>query len=199
LAILIPKAEENICKIYCTNGSHGTGFFCNIQYDFNFTMKVLMTNHHVLNEEDILKGKKIVFSTNNDKIFHEVLIDESRKIYTDKDYDITIIELKKSDKLVGISFFEIDNRIFKKNFLQLLKNEQIYLLHYPKGKEMEYSMGLIKYINEDDYTINHSCDSSGGSSGGPIINTISFQVLGIHKGEPKEKKTIISVLCLKGH
>jgi hypothetical protein len=84
LAILIPKAQENICKIYCTNGSHGTGFFCNIQYYFNFTMKVLMTNHHVLNEEDILKGRKIVFSTNNDKIFHEVLIDESRKIYTDK-------------------------------------------------------------------------------------------------------------------
>ena len=59
---------------------------------------------------------------------------------------------------------------------------QIYLLHYPKGNRLEYSIGLIKCINEDNYTIKHLCDSSGGSSGGPIINSFNFQVIGIHKG-----------------
>ena len=56
----------------------------------------------------------------------------------------------------------------------------IYLLHYPKGNKMEYSIGLIKNI--DDYTIRHLCDSSGGSSGAPIINSMNFQVIGIHIG-----------------
>ena len=56
----------------------------------------------------------------------------------------------------------------------------IYLLHYPKGNKMQYSIGLIKNI--DDYTIRHLCDSSGGSSGAPIINSMNFQVIGIHKG-----------------
>ena len=50
---------------------------------------------------------------------------------------------------------------------------------------MEYSIGLIKDINEDNFIIRHLCDSAGGSSVSPIINSINFQVIGIHKGTPK--------------
>ena len=182
LRFLIPKTETSICKIYCKDGGHGTGFFCNIQYNYNTILKVFMTNNHVLNEEDIKIGNTIKFSINNEKIFYEIKLDESRKIYTNYNYDITIIELKPNDKLDQISYFDIDNRIFQDNLKDIFNNEQIYLLHYPKGNKMEYSNGLIKGINEDNYTIRHLCDSSGGSSGSPIINTINFQVLGIHKG-----------------
>ena len=52
LKLLIPKAETNICKVICNDGGYGTGFFCNIKNDWNIE-KVLMTNNHVLNEEDI--------------------------------------------------------------------------------------------------------------------------------------------------
>ena len=51
LKFLIPKTEKGICKIKCNDGSHGTGFFCNIPDDWN-TLKVLMTNNHVLKKED---------------------------------------------------------------------------------------------------------------------------------------------------
>ena len=48
---------------------------------------------------------------------------------------------------------------------------------------METSVGEIKNINEDEesQTIQHLCDSSRGSSGGPILNKTNFQVIGIHK------------------
>ena len=65
---------------------------------------------------------------------------------------------------------------------------QIYLLHYPKGNKMEYSVGLIKNINEDNYTIRHSCDTNSASSGCPIINSINFQVFGILKVQLKKEK-----------
>ena len=55
LEFLIPK-KKCICKIKCKDGLNGTGFFCNIPDDWN-TLKVLMTNNHVLKKEDILIGK----------------------------------------------------------------------------------------------------------------------------------------------
>ena len=188
LDILSPKAKTNICKIKCNDGANGTGFFCNIPYEYNIILKVLMTNNHVLNKEDLSIGKKIKFSINNDKIFYEIEIDE-RKIYTNENYDITIIEIKESDKLDKIGFFDIDDRIFNENSNEIFGNMQIYLLHYPKGNKMEYSVGLIKDIDQNDnYTIRHLCDSSDGSSGGPIINSINFQVIGIHKGGARGAK-----------
>ena len=197
LDIIIPKAKENICKIYCNDGSQGTGFFCNIPYDWGI-MKVLMTNYHVLKEEDILIGKTIKLSLNNEKIFYEILLDKPRIIYSNKKYDITIIELKQKDKLDKISFFDIDNRIFPENFREIFLNEQIYLLHYPKGNEMEYSIGLIKEINEENYNIYHSCNSNSGSSGGPIINSIDYRVIGIHKGGAEGNKNYNLATFLKG-
>ena len=39
-------------------------------------------------------GKHIKFSINDEKQFYDILIDKSRKLYANKDYDITIIEQK---------------------------------------------------------------------------------------------------------
>ena len=181
LKILGPMMETHICKIECKDGGHGTGFFCNIPYDWGI-LKVLMTNNHVLNKDDILPNKKINFSINDEKIHYEIEIDNSRKTYTNKDYDVTIIEIKENDKLDKNSFFDIDNQIFNKNIIEIYRNMQIYLLHYPKGEQMEYSIGIIKNICADKYNIHHLCNSNSGSSGGPIINSMNFQVLGIHKG-----------------
>ena len=171
--------ENQICKIECNDGGHGTGFFCNIIFGWNI-IKILMTNNHVLNKDDISIGKKIRFSINNDKTFYDINIDEARKIYTNEKYDVTIIEIKPNDKLDNIEFFDIDKQIFKDNSSEMFRSLQIYLLHYPKGNKMEISIGLIKNI--ENYTIRHLCDSSWGSSCGPIINSINFQVIGIHKG-----------------
>ena len=160
---------------------HRTGFFCNVPSGWGI-LKVLMTNNHVLKEEDILINKTIKFSINNGIKYFEIKIDESRKIYTSKKYDVTIIEIKQNDNIDSNSFFDLDNRIFNENPNELFKNKQIYLLYYPKGKQIEYSIGMIKNICEDNFTLRHLCDSSGGSSGGPIINSLNFHVIGIHKG-----------------
>ena len=158
---LAQKMKTQICKIKTKEG-HGTGFFCNIPNGWN-TLRMLITNNHVLKEEDISKGKKINFSINKEKIHYEIEIDESRKIYTSEKYDITMIELKEEDKIEKDSFMDVDSQIFKENPNEIYKNKQIYLLHYPKGEQMVFSNGIIKNINE--YTIQHLCDSSGGSSG----------------------------------
>ena len=62
---------------------------------------------------------------------------------------------------------------------------------------MECSSGLIREIEEDGYTIRHLCDSNTGSSGGPIINSLNFQIIGIHKGAPKNEQNYNLGIFLK--
>ena len=183
LKILIELTEKRICKIELKDGGFGTGFFCVIPYLNSWkTYNTLITNNHVIGKQDLLPGEIIKFSINNEKKFLEIKIDDSRLVYSNEDEDISIIELKPEDGLSKDAFFEVDNKIFEKNFNEIFLKQPVFLLHYPKGKQMNFADGLIININEDNYSFGHLCDSSEGSSGGPIINATTFQVIGAHKG-----------------
>ena len=189
---IIEKQMENcVCKIESNKGGCGSGFFCNIPYDDWNLLRVLVTNNHVLDEDDIKTGNKISFSINNSKIRKEILIDESRIKFTSKDYDVTFIEIKEEDGIKIDSFLDIDAQINEVNPDETYRKKPVYLLHYPKGIEVQKSEGLIKnitIINNNYIDIQHFCDSKKGSSGCPIINCNTYKVIGIHKGgEGKEK------------
>ena len=70
------------------------------------------------------------------------MIDEFRKTFTDIDYDITIIELKKNEvnKIDINSFFEVDEQVFNYDFKDIYRNKSIYLIGYPKGKNQNFQM-----------------------------------------------------------
>ena len=143
-----------------------------------------MTNNHVINEDNIIQGNKISITLINDKISVEIEIDNDRKTFTDKDYDITIIELKENElKKIDInSFFYVDDQIYNEDFKNLYKNKSVYLIGFPKGGKSKFSNGKIINILEDNFTIIHKCSTEPGSSGCPIINLENNKVIGIHKG-----------------
>ena len=58
---ILERIKTHICKIYCNDGSYETGFFCNIEIDWNNRLKVFMTNNHVLNKNNIQIKEKINF------------------------------------------------------------------------------------------------------------------------------------------
>ena len=90
------KLNKALCKIQYNNVFYGIGFFCKIPFpNFSNILTVLITNNNILGGNRIMKGKNITISLNNDNP-KNILIDESRLIYTNKElYDITIIEIKK--------------------------------------------------------------------------------------------------------
>ena len=54
---IVTQMEKGVCKIYLKNSSSkGTGFFCKIKL-FDKILPVLITNNHVLNENDLKKIK----------------------------------------------------------------------------------------------------------------------------------------------
>ena len=136
----IKQMENSILKIKCnSDGGAGTGFYCLIEAkDWTSSpLMVLMTNNHVLGENSIKNGEIIKYSLNNNKINMQITIDESRITYTNKKYDITIIEIKEKDGINKDSFLEIDNQIFNNNPNECFRDKAVYLLHYPKGYEIK--------------------------------------------------------------
>ena len=196
--VIKKQMETSICKIECPKGGFGTAFFCKIRYpDELHYLPVLITNNHVLNHKGIMSGNYIILSMNNDSIHFNIYIDNSRKTFTNEIYDITIIEIKKEDRLKGYSLLEIDDILYKNEPIDVYKNKTIYLIHYPKGNRVEYSLGIIQSVNLDDYTIEHLSYTTSGSSGCPIINLITFKVIGLHKGYKKGENLNVGVLIKK--
>ena len=196
---ILSQMDKYICKIYLGNGKEGTGtgFFCKIPFH-NKLLPVLITNNHIIGENDLKIGKIIKLSIydinnkrnkmnkmNNSHIeeFKKIKIDNSRKKYTNPDnkIDITIVEIKPIDKINY--FLEYDKDIINKDeeFIKYeYKNKSIYILHYPYG-ELNVSYGLINYII-DKKRINHKCSTEEGSSGSPILLLKTYKVIGIHYG-----------------
>ena len=194
LQIILESSKKAVVKI-SKQGCFGSGFLCTFYLsDFN-RLPVLISNNHILNENDITVGKKIDFSLNNDKSFYQILIDESRKVYTSSLYDITFIEIKKEDGINISSFLEIDRNIFSFDEREL-NNKQVSLLSYPMGK-LEFSNGMIKKLTEDGYHIYHLCRTTPGCAGGPIIDLKNYHVIAVHQGSSKGNKFNIGIFLKK--
>ena len=180
---ILKQMEKSICKIKCKDGSFGTGFFCKIPLPDNSNLlPVLITNYHILSEDDVAVDNFINISLDEDKFESKIYINKTRKTFSDPKYDTTIIELTNEDNL-DISYLEIEDNILKIDRYDNYKNISAYLIHYPHGN-LEVSIGVIKNIAEDTYDLYHLCATETGSSGGPLINLKNFKVLGIHKSAP---------------
>ena len=191
LNVISDLSDRCICKIRLNEKRTGTGCFCAIPFPDKYNrLPVLITNNHVLKGEDIVEGKTIEFSLNNEKQKYEIKIDDKRKRYTNQKYDITFIEIKKEiDNLNINSFLDIDEDIFEENYRKIYHKKHVYLLHYPQGNLSEYSSGIMKgFLSDENFTFRHSCKTEKGSSGSPIINLLNHKVIGIHKGYKVNQK-----------
>ena len=171
--IILKQMKYSICKIENKNGN-GTGFFCQI-----IDKKLLITNNHILDEEELKKNDKIRVTLNDNKIKITLKI---KDYYTSIKYDTTIIEINNVDE--NIIFLEIDNDIFDENIN--LHKQSIYILQYPKyGNEQKsaVSYGLLNEIGNDlkVFDITHFCCTDHGSSGSPILKLSNKKIIGIHK------------------
>ena len=177
--LILSQLENCICKIY-KNDKKGTGFFCKIPFpDKNNLLNVLITNNHILNENDIENNQiiNLIMYNKGEKLEKKIIMDETRKSYTclnQKDgIDITIIEIKPNIDNIN-NYLEIDDEILEIE----CHRKSIYLLHYPKDKRL-VSYGLMNDIMGGK-KINHYCNSVEGSSGSPILSLDNFKVIGVH-------------------
>jgi len=189
------QMEKCICKIKINDdkdNKYGTGFFCNIPFpDYSNLMPVLITSNNILGEKEIIPGNKINLLINDDSYSYTIHFDDSRLTYTNKDYDITIIELKKDDNL-NVCGIEIDYDFYQ-TFVPSNKLS-VYILFYSNLIYSECLFGVVNKKTEDNcyfqytYLKENNEESISPTSGCPIINLNNFKVIGIHKSKQNNKK-----------
>ena len=196
---IMDQMEKKVCKIIESNEHKATGFFCEIPYpDQSHLLKVLITINHVINREEIELNKKVRLIINNGKKEIILLIDERRKVYTNEELDVTIIEIYNKEKdnfnnVVNINdfieYFRLDDNYNDNNYREIYQRKKIYLLIYPYGEYSSLTEGILEEI--DDKIIHHNCSTTFGSSGGPILLKSNYKVIGVHRRkvvEPIKKK-----------
>ena len=166
---MAPNIDKTVCKII-TKDKTGTGFFCKVP---EFSIKLLITNNHVINKTFLNNENKLYYSItdNKNEIFKEIDLKQNRFKLTNEELDFTIIEILKEDNINN--YLEINNEIYN-------QNDQIFSFQYPGGRKLKYSHGKI-IAKKDNYLI-YDVGSKGGSSGCPIILMNNSKVIALHKG-----------------
>ena len=191
---IIEQMNNSICRIQIGN-KEGNGFFTKIPYKKNL-LPVVITNNHIISMDDILNYKNLSLYINNDKKVKVLKLDINRKKYTNENLDITIIEIIENEDKLNNKYLELDDEII--NYFQLDKeenlnslhyiniNESIYLLNYPKDKDIFVSYGILKHLNKTE--LFYQCNIKDGSSGSPILLTNTQKLIGIHNHNPIKYK-----------
>ena len=189
---ILNQMINSICKIKINNAI-GTGFFCKIKFDGNYSMNFLMTNYRIFNENYFKKHKKLDLLLNDDNEIVLINLNIKRNIFYNKEKDITLIELKEEDKIK--EYLELDDNLFKYKEPVFYENKSIYILGYPNGKNACVSFGILNKIYE--YDILHTCSVETGFSGSPILDLKNNKVIGINKGGESNSKNFNNGTFLK--
>ena len=195
------KIKNCIYKI-STDHSNGICFFTKINYKSE-PLKVLITNYGVFSETDFINSKKIIFNIYNQENQKVINLTEKRKIYLNKEVDISIIQINDADEIDN--FLELDDEILKyldkneEEIINLFKNNNKYNLTYifnyknldlkirflgPLTKIFKNKIVYESYINED-------------TSFSPIISLNNNKMDGIYFESPeKDEDEFYEGVCI---
>ena len=173
---LIQETKRSLFKIKIKDAFFKQGFFCNIslkEKGENETMNSIFINNYLINGNDDLFGNEIELYLNNDEKI-SIQINKSRKMYINKKFKISIIEINKEEKdFSDIPFLEIENENdIKKDKIN------VYLLYFKDNNIVNISDGEINNISDNNFI--HTCQYNDNSNYEPIINSINNKIIGIH-------------------
>ena len=176
----LSKFENCVCKLKVPQNNdslgYATGFFCYIP---SKEMTVLITNHHVIEENFLRDSKELFIYIVEDEKEKEKIIDFTldRVKFTNLTIDATAIEILEEDFISG--YFLIDEEFIK---VQEFLKESVFNLQFPLGENLKASfVDIIKSKRENNSLI-YTVGTEKGSSGSPIILANEFKVIGLHKG-----------------
>ena len=147
-----------------------------------------MTNEHVITKEIIESQTNIeIYYDNQHKKLNKKL-DRAKRYIKKFSYlklDISIVEILQEDN-VSADFFLLPNLDYTMGYENFL-NKNIFIPQFPKGGNLNNSIGKILEINSFLFDFSYSASTEQGSSGSPIFLEGTIYVIGIHKQGNKTK------------
>ena len=181
--IITNKVIKSICRITIKKKEeiiYGIGFFIKLSE----SLKYLFTNYQIINPNSI--NANIELEIWNNKTMN--LYTSERHIkYFEKPKDVTVIQIKETDKIYqDIAFLDYDLNYMKG--YSIYENADIFSLKNPIETKTSCINGKVLNINNDEFE--HNIPIENNSSGCPIIllnndanpnANNSLQVIGINK------------------
>ena len=178
------KMEHLIYKIYKnqeknTTLNFGLGIFCKIKR-YKKYIPVLITRYQIIDEEYLENNKEIKISLDN----KDKMVEFTDKYYTNKEYDLSIIEIKEKEEN-KINYLELDDSLYNEDDEDAIiyNKESIYIIHYDEKNEISVSYGTINYINNSSLTF--SCNINPNTFSSPIFNLTNNKLLGLYTNNSK--------------
>ena len=141
----------------------------------------LLTAEENISKDVIEKKEPIKFFYDNESKIKKINLDSKERFiknFKDIGINVTVIEILSSDEIEK-EYFLLPVINYVDDFNEL-KNEEIIIIHYQKGK-LSYLPGKIKEINKSSFT--HSMKTDINSFGLPIFLKDDTKVIGLQKKE----------------
>ena len=155
---LIEKINKFSCIITIKDNNHYSGIFCKLPFpDEYFFLNVLIINSSFIDLLNIKNNNNTILLTMNGCEKKYIEIDDSRIIYTSKEFNLTLIEIiERKDNIKN--YVEVDIKLIKEikdisnlnNLNKKYDNEEIYILNNSEDNNIQISFGIYHEI-ENNY------------------------------------------------
>ena len=176
---ILEQMENSIYKIKGKDKKFGIAFFSKIKIR-KIIIPIILTNYRIIDEQYIQNNNGIEIQINNK--LKKIRFNDRRFKYINKEYDLTVIEIKESKK-IKINFFDIDEAVYLNNSEMLYNKESIYIMHNNNENEISISLGKIKYLNTSEIICFSNKIKNDNIS--PIFNLSNNKLIGILKSNSK--------------
>ena len=168
------KATKSVGRVVCSDGGTGTGFMLEGGY--------LLTNNHVLPNEDTAESAYVEFNfeediTGNRKTRYQYKFDADTFVTSSfKELDYTRVKVLEKPGSVPLNDW---------GFLQVAPDaipvvgDPVNIIQHPKGDVKQIALTANDVLSIWDKYVFYKTDTEPGSSGSPVFNQ-SWQVVALH-------------------
>jgi V8-like Glu-specific endopeptidase len=173
------KAAKSVCRVVLPNKKNGTGFVLEGGY--------LLTNFHVLFNEQSIKDAKIEFNYEED--VHGVT--QQTATYKLDATDFKLSKLNEYD-FVYVKILDPDNTLKEWGYLEVdtfsesQEGEPVNIIQHPEGGVKQIALTYNYVLGTWEHRLFYQTDTKKGSSGSPVFNK-DWKVVALHHaGASKE-------------
>ncbi len=138
------------------------------------TRGYIMTNNHVLENEDMARSSVLEFDYDQDSVEYRAVLRPDKFFITSKELDFTIVACDASSLPNSIEAVQIPT---SKHLIT--RKERVNIVQHPQGRRKEIAIhdNTVTYVY--DKAIRYSADTERGSSGAPVFNN-NWQLCALH-------------------
>ena len=174
--IIDEQQQKSICKIRINYDDIGYGFLALSPLTNKKILVAKIDSSYFLSKENDIK----LIINNKDPIL--LMSNEQRIIYSNGNFNITILELKESDGINEDNFlhFDFDGKE-NNNMIRSYKGKEIYIIPYKTKSKIIYPLGKIVDIEDNEKFVHDCKDLDKDLIPFPVFSLDNYKIIGINE------------------